>query len=84
MRPVIYEPARSDNWSFFRPTGNAVQLNNLLNPGLARAPTNPVAIGWAPVNNQPFITARYVPTPSPKNERLTRLFIYVTIVFDEA
>ena len=81
MRPIIYEPARSHNWAFYGPGANAVQQQGNNNvPGLARAPTNPLNIGIP--HNRPFITARYMQPVSPKNERLTRLFVMATIVFD--
>lgn len=80
MRPVLYQPARSDNWAFFGPGagGGFAAANNLLN-GFARAATNPLAIGQ---QNQPHITGRYLNLRAERNERLTRVFVIVTIVFD--
>lgn len=87
MKPVLYEPARSDNWTFVFPANapNALQMNNLLNPaGIARAVTNPQGIGAAGVPGaavQPHVTGRYVCSQA-KTERLTRVFVSVAVLFD--
>ena len=78
MRPILYQPARSDNWAFFGPGANMAAANNLLN-GFARAATNPLAIG---LQNQPHMTGRYLNLRTERNERLTRVFVMVTIIFD--
>ena len=80
MRPILYQPARSDNWAFFGPGANAAAAaNNLLN-GFARAVTNPLTLG---LPTQPHITGRYINVPSQSsNERLTRVFVLVTIIYD--
>ena len=79
MRPILYQPARSDNWAFFGPGANAAAAaNNLLN-GFARAVTNPLTLG---IPTQPHITGRYFNIPShSSNERLTRIFVSVTFIF---
>ena len=78
MKPILYQPARSDNWSFFGPGNNVAMLHNMMN-GFARAATNPVALG---AQNQPHITGRVTgANPIGKNEKLTRIFVAVTILY---
>ncbi len=78
MKPITYQPARSDNWSFFGPGNNVAMLHNMMN-GFARAATNPIAIG---AQNQPHITGRVTgAAPVGKNEKLTRIFVAVTILY---
>ncbi len=78
MKPIMYQPARSDNWSFFGPGNNAAVLNNMMN-GFARAATNPIQIG---AQNQPHIMGRVMGgSLVGRNEKLTRIFVIVTVLF---
>ena len=78
MKPILYQPARSDNWSFFGPGNNVAMLHNMMN-GFARTATNPVALG---AQNQSHITGRVTgANPIGKNEKLTRIFVAVTILY---
>ena len=81
MRPILYEPARSDNWTFFFPGGNRIP-NQVFVGGLARAVTNPPGL-VAPHHPQgnAHLNGRYVCSPSQKNEKLTRVFFMVTLLF---
>ena len=77
MRPLDRLPARSSNWTFFGPGGNALVQLNMAN-GLpfppAQIPTVTQNLSQAS-GSCPQIRVR-------KNEHLTRLFFIVTILFD--
>ena len=78
MRPVLHQPAQSDNWTFFGPGANGQAITNWLN-GFARGPPNPAVIG---LQNQPRMTNRIMNLRLVRNERLTRMFVLVTLTFD--
>ena len=74
MRPIMVEPVRSHNWSFV-PGGLAA--NNMI-AGVARAVTNPAALGH---QQQPHMAGRMTRQLVRGKERLTQGFVAVTITY---
>ncbi|XP_074662040.1 putative G-protein coupled receptor 173 [Tubulanus polymorphus] len=78
MRPVLYTPASSRDWTFFGPGATGQALANWMN-GFASGPPHPAVLG---LRSQSNLSSRlHSLNKHHQGERLTRLFLVITLCY---